>query len=128
MEVDMKIKRYMAVSMRAALGRVRAGEGPDAVILSSRRSEEGIEVIAAVDYDEALFVEANRQRTPAVRPEAPTPPTAASPESTVAPSRAPTTQNQSAARRQTPMPTPSPTLIPASFRKLTVSSLPAIVP
>jgi len=60
----MKIKRYTAVSMRAALAQVRAEQGPDAVILSSRRSDDGIEVIAAVDYDEALFVEANRQRTP----------------------------------------------------------------
>jgi flagellar biosynthesis protein FlhF len=61
----MKIKRYTAVSMRAALAQVRAEQGPDAVILSSRRNEEGIEVIAAIDYDEALFVEAHRQRAPA---------------------------------------------------------------
>jgi flagellar biosynthesis protein FlhF len=65
MEVDMKIKRYTATSMRVALAQVRAEQGPDAVILSSRRGEDGIEVIAAVDYDEGLFVEANRQRTPA---------------------------------------------------------------
>ena len=58
----MKIKRYTAVSMRAALAQVRAEQGPDAVILSSRRGEDGIEVIAAVDYDEALFADANRQR------------------------------------------------------------------
>ncbi|HEY0749226.1 MAG TPA: flagellar biosynthesis protein FlhF [Steroidobacteraceae bacterium] len=58
----MKIKRYTAASMRAALALVRAEQGPDAVILSSRRSDEGIEVIAAVDYDEALFADANRQR------------------------------------------------------------------
>ncbi|HEV7610494.1 MAG TPA: flagellar biosynthesis protein FlhF [Steroidobacteraceae bacterium] len=61
----MKIKRYTATSMRAALAQVRAEQGPDAVILSSRRSDEGIEVIAAVDYDEALFVEATRQRSAA---------------------------------------------------------------
>jgi flagellar biosynthesis protein FlhF len=72
MEVDMKIKRYMAVSMRAALAQVRAEQGPDAVILSSRRSEDGIEVIAAVDYDEGLFVEAHRQRTPAAPAPQPT--------------------------------------------------------
>jgi flagellar biosynthesis protein FlhF len=71
MEVDMKIKRYTAVSMRAALAQVRAEQGPDAVILSSRRSEEGIEVIAAIDYDEALFMAANRQRAP--EPAAPSP-------------------------------------------------------
>jgi flagellar biosynthesis protein FlhF len=61
----MKIKRYTALSMRAALALVRAEQGPDAVILSSRRGEDGIEVIAAVDYDEALFVDLHRQRTPA---------------------------------------------------------------
>ncbi|MDP9007377.1 MAG: flagellar biosynthesis protein FlhF [Pseudomonadota bacterium] len=65
----MKIKRYTAVSMRAALAQVRAEQGPDAVILSTRRGDEGIEVIAAVDYDEALFVDANRQRAaPPVMP------------------------------------------------------------
>src|SRR5277367_3170495 len=58
----MKIKRYTADSMRTALALVRAEQGPDAVILSSRRSEDGIEVIAAVDYDEGLFADANRQR------------------------------------------------------------------
>jgi flagellar biosynthesis protein FlhF len=71
----MKIKRYMAVSMRAALAQVRAEQGPDAVILSSRRGDEGIEVIAAVDYDEALFVDANRQRmAPIAAPLASAPP------------------------------------------------------
>jgi flagellar biosynthesis protein FlhF len=59
----MKIKRYMAESMRAALAQVRVEQGPDAVILSSRRVAEGIEVIAAVDYDEALFAGAAQKRT-----------------------------------------------------------------
>jgi flagellar biosynthesis protein FlhF len=57
----MKIKRYTASSMRAALALVRNEQGPDAVILSSRRGDEGIEVIAAIDYDEALFSDAKRQ-------------------------------------------------------------------
>ena len=61
MEVDVKIKRYMAPSMRVALDQVRAEQGADAVILSSRRVKEGIEVIAAVDYDEALMAGAARQ-------------------------------------------------------------------
>ncbi|MDB6086066.1 MAG: flhF [Gammaproteobacteria bacterium] len=60
----MKIKRYVAASMRSALAQVRAEQGPDAVILSSRRIEEGMEVIAAVDYDEALFADALLKRTP----------------------------------------------------------------
>jgi flagellar biosynthesis protein FlhF len=65
----MKIKRYTAPSMRAALALVRAEQGPDAVILSSRRGDEGIEVIAAVDYDEALFKHMAPQRP--VQPAAP---------------------------------------------------------
>ena len=50
----MKIKRYLDKDMRHVLRRVREDQGPDAVILSNRRVEGGIEVIAALDYDEAL--------------------------------------------------------------------------
>jgi flagellar biosynthesis protein FlhF len=86
MEVQMKIKRYTALSMRAALAQVRAEQGPDAVILSSRRSDEGIEVIAAIDYDEALFAEANRQRAVKETPVA-SPVASAAPERATAPVR-----------------------------------------
>ncbi len=51
----MKIKRYLDKDMRHVLRRVREDQGPDAVILSNRRVDEGIEVIAAIDYDEALI-------------------------------------------------------------------------
>ena len=51
----MKIKRYLDKDMRHVLRRVREDQGPDAVILSNRRVDEGIEVIAALDYDEALM-------------------------------------------------------------------------
>ena len=51
----MKIKRYVDTDMRQVLRQVRAEQGPDAVILSNRRVEDGIEVIAAIDYDEALL-------------------------------------------------------------------------
>jgi flagellar biosynthesis protein FlhF len=86
-EVDMKIKRYTAESMRAALAQVRVEQGADAVILSSRRGEEGIEVIAAVDYDEALFADVRQQRVavkaeaapPAPAPAPPAAPKAATP-------------------------------------------------
>lgn len=47
--------------MRRVLKRVREDQGADAVILSNRRVDEGIEVIAAVDYDEALMQHALRQ-------------------------------------------------------------------
>jgi len=77
----------MAESMRAALAQVRAEQGPDAVILSSRRVAEGIEVIAAVDYDEALFAGAAQKRITVAAVETPQPPAAArSPEASPMPS------------------------------------------
>ncbi len=48
----MKIKRFVAADMRTALRMVRAEHGPDAVILSNRRTEEGVEIVAASNYDE----------------------------------------------------------------------------
>lgn len=53
----MKIKRYFASDIRQAIRRVREEQGPDAVILSNRRVEGGVEIVAAIDYDESLFVE-----------------------------------------------------------------------
>src|ERR1700733_13440443 len=114
----MKIKRYTAPSMREALARVRAEQGADAVILSSRRGEEGIEVIAAVDYDEALFADANRQRSVVSPTMAPAP---APPEPAVAVSR---TQPKSAQEQASQRSSRSPKLIPAHFQRLTMSSLP----
>jgi len=60
----MKIKRYFAPDMRQAIRQVRDEQGPDAVILSNRKVDGGIELIAAVDYDE----EALRQSTPPASP------------------------------------------------------------
>ncbi|MGE0115360.1 MAG: flagellar biosynthesis protein FlhF [Steroidobacteraceae bacterium] len=53
----MKIRRYLAKDMRQALNQVRDAQGPDAVILSSRRTEEGVEVVAAVDFDAETIVQ-----------------------------------------------------------------------
>lgn len=47
----MKLKHYRAPDMRQALRQVREAQGPDAVILSSRRIAGGVEVVAAIDYD-----------------------------------------------------------------------------
>lgn len=60
----MKIKRFVAADMRQAMREVREEQGPDAVILSTRRLSEGIEIIAAVDFDEALVREAARHGAP----------------------------------------------------------------
>lgn len=54
----MKIKRFVAPSMRHAMQQVRDSQGPDAVILSTRRTAEGVEIVAAIDYDEALMRQA----------------------------------------------------------------------
>jgi flagellar biosynthesis protein FlhF len=53
----MKIQRYIARDMRQALAQVRDALGPDAVILSSGRVGEDVEVVAAVDLEVAQAVE-----------------------------------------------------------------------
>jgi flagellar biosynthesis protein FlhF len=50
----MKIKRFVAPDMRQAMRMVREEQGPDAVILSSRRAASGTEILVAVDYDESV--------------------------------------------------------------------------
>lgn len=60
----MKIKRYFAADMRQAIRKVREEQGPDAVILSNRKVDGGIEIIAALDYDEALVHQAMGQASP----------------------------------------------------------------
>ncbi len=57
----MKIKRYFAADMRTAIRLVREEQGPDAVILSNRKVDGGVEIVAAVDYDEALVNQAMGQ-------------------------------------------------------------------
>ena len=47
----MKIKRYFATDIRQAIRKVREEQGPDAVILSNRSVDGGVEIVAAVDYD-----------------------------------------------------------------------------
>jgi flagellar biosynthesis protein FlhF len=117
LEVDVKIKRYIAASMRAALSEVRAEQGLDAVILSSRRVNEGIEVIAAVDYDEALIAGAARRyaqaavSVPAAAPAATT--SATPPPAVFAPSRA------------APVPTRA---VPAPLRAATVPARADLTP
>ncbi len=51
----MKIKRFFAKEMRHGIRQVRDTLGADAVILSNVQVDAGIEIIAAVDYDESLL-------------------------------------------------------------------------
>ncbi|RDY65365.1 flagellar biosynthesis protein FlhF [Lysobacter soli] len=68
----MRIKRFTAPDMRTALRMVRDEQGPDAVILSNRPTEDGIEIVAATDYDESLAQQALRAALPSM-PAAPSP-------------------------------------------------------
>jgi flagellar biosynthesis protein FlhF len=56
----MNIRRFVANDMREALAAIRADLGADAVMLSSRKLEEGVEVIAAIDYDDSLWNASSR--------------------------------------------------------------------
>lgn len=73
----MKIKRFFAPDIRQAMRMVRDEQGPDAVILSNKRVDGGVEIVAAIDYDEralspaaiaqasaAALAEAQSVRTP----------------------------------------------------------------
>ena len=64
----MNVKRYIAPNMQEALKRVREELGADAMILSTRKVPEGMEVVCALDYNP----EQARQEAPvsAPRPDA----------------------------------------------------------
>jgi flagellar biosynthesis protein FlhF len=79
----MRIIRQVAPDMRQALRAIREQLGEDAVILSSRRTPEGVEVTAAVDLDTAQLHGA-AQASPETSPEPPPP----APAPSVAPPRA----------------------------------------
>lgn len=61
----MKIKRIFAKDMRQAIRKVREELGADAVILSSRNVDGGVEVVSAIDFDERVIRAA---ATPAAAP------------------------------------------------------------
>lgn len=48
----MQVKRFFAQTMPEALRMVRSEMGSDAVILSSKRVDDGVEIVTALDYDE----------------------------------------------------------------------------
>jgi flagellar biosynthesis protein FlhF len=63
----MKIVKHTAKDMRQALRLVREQLGPDAVILTSKRTKAGVEVTAAIDFD-AEQLEAQTAAPGEVRP------------------------------------------------------------
>ena len=48
----MKIRRYVAKDMRTALAQIKEELGADAVIMSNKKIAEGVELMAAVDYNQ----------------------------------------------------------------------------
>lgn len=51
----MKIRRFFAAEIRQALIQVKETLGSDAVILSNRSVDGGVELVAAMDYDEEAY-------------------------------------------------------------------------
>ena len=50
----MQLKQYLEPDMRTAMRKVRADLGADAVIISTATAAEGVEVLAALDYDPVM--------------------------------------------------------------------------
>jgi flagellar biosynthesis protein FlhF len=63
----MKIKRFFAADIRQAMRMVKEELGPDAVIMSNRSVDGGIEIVAARDFDEQLIQ--NKLREQATEPQ-----------------------------------------------------------
>lgn len=108
----MKIKRFFAQDMRSALRLVREEQGPNAVILSNRRVEGGVEVVSATDYDESLV----QQSLTAARRAA----EAAAPATSEAPAPASPAQRvvASVARQPQNPPPPADTLLPPQLAQI----------
>src|SRR5215468_8554979 len=64
----MKIIRHTARDMRQAMRAVREQLGEDAVILSSRRTGEGVEITAAIDFDAGTLEAGRFDNTPSAPP------------------------------------------------------------
>ena len=58
----MKVKRFIASDMRSAMQQVRESLGADAVILSNRMIDDGVEIMASNDYNHAIVEERDRPK------------------------------------------------------------------
>ncbi len=74
----MKIKRFFAKDIRSALDEIKIALGPDAIIMSNKNVEGGVEIVAAIDEDNNAVIK----------------------------SAAPTPTNTNLKRQQTPEPSP----------------------
>ncbi|MEP5765382.1 MAG: flagellar biosynthesis protein FlhF [Halieaceae bacterium] len=69
----MKIKQFEAPDMRRAMRKVRDELGDDAVIISTRKAADNVEVLAALDYDPELASQLQANLAGSNRKEAATP-------------------------------------------------------
>ena len=71
----MRIKRTFAPTMREALKLVKQEQGPDAVIMGNKKVPGGVEILSAIDFDEAAVASmATNAAAPSRElPQAPTP-------------------------------------------------------
>jgi flagellar biosynthesis protein FlhF len=67
----MKVKRIHAEDMRQAIRKVREEQGPDAVILSTKKTATGVEVLAALDAKADELRTQHTTRTVSAAPRAP---------------------------------------------------------
>ena len=64
----MKIKRFFAADIRQAMRMVKEELGSDAVIMSNRSVENGVEIVAARDFDEQLIHNKLQKQAPEQQP------------------------------------------------------------
>jgi flagellar biosynthesis protein FlhF len=66
----MKMRRFRGGSTREVLGQIRQALGPEAVILSNRTLDDGVEIVAAIDFneDELAAASATWSEAPPVPP------------------------------------------------------------
>ena len=95
----MKIRRFFASEIRQALIQVKETLGPDAVILSNRSVNGGVELIAAMDYDEEAYASRNEQPASQMPDDAETLLLNAAKDSTSAPIKNPATQHRLSSER-----------------------------
>lgn len=60
----MKVKRFIASDMRTAMQQVRESLGAEAVILSNRMIDDGVEILASNDYDHTLHTDSAPKKEP----------------------------------------------------------------
>ena len=64
----MKIKRFFAADIRQAMKMVKEELGADAVIMSNKSVDGGVEIVAARDFDEQLIQNKLQKQTPEQQP------------------------------------------------------------